>query len=451
MNKNIFIILIIVALGSNVAAQQSYSLKQCQDLVLQHSKKMKYAQMQQKKAEIIRKEAWTNYLPQVEAGFYAVQLNKRLVEFDNPAGNLPVYNGDPATLPTANQFAFLPAISLSAGDKMHTGNITAMQPLYAGGRIKTGNRLSEVGVKVSQLQVQLSKIELMAKTESMYWQIVALDEKQKTLEAYEKLLKTVEKEVKDALKAGLIDKSQVLTVGLKQNEVQLNKLKLRNGRQLALMAFCQHLGIDYDANMQLTDALPPNVAPTNLQVEAAASVPKRQEYQMLTQAVKAEELKTNLKRGEFLPEVGLGASAFYGDAMERGSNGRLARVGLFLAVKIPISNIWTKRHSLNSQVMGQKMAQNRLQETSELLKLQIQKTYYELTESYQAIALEQQKVAQQEEFMQVIRDNHKAGVMPLSKLLEAQADVQKAKSEYIDALSVYHQKVVAYKKASAQY
>ena len=97
------------------------------------------------------------------------------------------------------------------------------------------------------------------------------------------------------------------------------------------------------------------------------------------------------------------------------------------------------------------MAQNRLQETSELLKLQIQKTYYELTESYQAIALEQQKVAQQEEFMQVIRDNHKAGVMPLSKLLEAQADVQKAKSEYIDALSVYHQKVVAYKKASAQY
>lgn len=451
MNKNILIILIIVALGSNVSAQQSYSLKQCQDLVLQHSKKMKYAQMQQKKAEIIRKEAWTNYLPQVEAGFYAVQLNKRLVEFDNPAGNLPVYNGDPATLPTANQFAFLPAISLSAGDKMHTGNITAMQPLYAGGRIKTGNRLSEVGVKVSQLQVQLSKIELMAKTESMYWQIVALDEKQKTLEAYEKLLKTLEKEAKDALKAGLIDKSQVLTVGLKQNEVQLNKLKLRNGRQLALMAFCQHLGIDYDKNMQLTDALPPNVAPNSLQVEAAASVPKRQEYQMLTQAVKAEELKTNLKRGEFLPEVGLGASAFYTDAMERGSNGRLARVGLFLAVKIPISNIWTKRHSLNGHVMGQKMAQNRLQETSELLKLQIQKTYYELTESYQTIALEQQKVAQQEEFMQVIRDNHKAGVMPLSKLLEAQADVQKAKSEYIDALSVYHQKVVAYKKASAQY
>ena len=452
MNKNILFSLLIVALGSQGAlAQRSYSLKQCQDLVLQHSKKMKYAQMQQKKAEIIRKEAWTNYLPHVEAGFYAVQLNKKLVELDNPSGNLPVYNGDPTTLPTANQFAFLPAISLSAGDRMHTGNITAMQPLYAGGRIKTGNRLSEVGVKVSQLQVKLSKIELMSKTESMYWQIVALDEKQKTLDAYENLLKTVEKEAKDALKAGLIDKSEVLKVGLKQNEVQLNKLKLKNGRQLALMAFCQHLGIEYDPTMQLNDALPPNVAPSSLEIEAAASVPKRQEYQMLTQAVKAEELKTNLKRGEFLPEVGLGASAFYSDAMENGSDGRLARVGIFLAVKIPISNIWTKRHSMSGQVMGEKMAQNRLEETTELLKLQIQKNYYELTESYQAIALEQQKVAQQEEFMQTIRDNHKAGVVPLSKLLEAQADVQKAKSEYIDALSTYHQKVVAYKKASAQY
>lgn len=452
MNKHIILTLIFSLWGGAVAtAQQGYSLQQCKDLVLQHSKKMKYAHLQQQKAEAVRKEAWMHHLPKVEAGFYAVQLNKKMIEFENPSGNLPVYNGDPRTLPTATQFAFLPAISLGAGDRMHTGNITVMQPLYAGGRIKTGNRLSELGVAVSKLQVSLSKTELIAKTESMYWQIVALDEKQKTLDAYDKLLATVLKEVNDARKAGLIDKTDILKVKLKQSEVDLNKLKLKNGRQLALMAFCQHLGIDYNENIRLTDDLPAAGVPQSMQAEAAASVPKRTEYQLLQQVVKAEEMKTQLERGHFLPEVGLGASAFYSDAMEHGSNGRLARVGVFLAVKIPISNVWSKRHSLKKHVLGEKMAQNRLEETKELLKLQIQKTYYELTESAQGIALAQKKVRQYEELLQTIKDRRKAGVVPLSKLLEAQADVQKAKSEHIDALSNYHQKAVAYKQATARY
>lgn len=452
MNKNIYIIIAFTLWGLPGAfAQNTYSLQQCKDLVLKHSKKMKRAHLQQRKAETVRKGAFMHYFPQLEAGFYAVGMNKKLVEFDNPAGNLPVYNGDPATLPGANQFAFLPAISLSAVNKMHTGHITAMQPIYAGGRIKTGNKLSELGVEVSKLKVSLSKTELLAKTESMYWQIAAIGEKEKTLEAYQKLLAEAAKEANDALKAGLIDKSEVLKVGLKQNEVALNKHRLENGKQLALMAFCQHLGIDYTQGMELTDNLPPNYAPRDIQTEAAASVPKRQEYKMLKQAAKAEELKTKMKKAEFLPEVGVGASAFYSDIMEQGSKGRMGRIGVFLAVKIPISNVWSKQYSLKEHYLSEEVLQNQIEETSELLTLQIQKTYYDLTESYKAIALEQKKVAQHKEFLQVISDNHKAGVLPLSKLLEAQADVQKAKSEYIDALSNYHQKVVAYKKATAQY
>lgn len=442
----------ILTIGSqNIVAQSNYSLQQCKDLVLQHNKKMKYAQLRQKKAETARKNAFMNYFPQVEAGFYAMRLNKKLVEFNNPSGNLPVYNGDPATLPAANQFAFLPAISLAAVDKMHTGNITAIQPVYAGGRLKTGNRLAELGVKVSQLQGSLSKVALLAKTEHMYWQIVALNEKQVTLNAYEKLLETVSKEASDAFKAGLIGKSEVLKVGLKQHEIKLQQLKLKNGKQLALMAFCQHLGVGYQENIVLIDSFPSNITPQGMYVEATANVPQRKEYQLLQQAANAEELKTKLKRGEFMPEVGVGATAFYTDLMEQGNDGRIGRVGVFLAIKIPISNVWSKNYSLKEHYLGEKMAQNRLQETAELLKLQIQKNYYELTESYQEIDLAQKKVLQQQEYLQTVQDNYKAGIAPLSKLLEAQAEVQKAKSEQIDAISKYHQMIVAYKKATAQY
>ncbi len=134
------------------------------------------------------------------------------------------------------------------------GAATAVQPLFAGGRIIAGNQLAALGVEVSNEKKVLSENEVLLKTEEQYWQIVSLQEKMKTLQVVEQMLDSLYREANDAWKAGLINRNDVLKVTLKQSEVSVSRLKLENGIRLASMAFCQYMGISFDNSMQLSDS-----------------------------------------------------------------------------------------------------------------------------------------------------------------------------------------------------
>ena len=52
--------------------------------------------------------------------------------------------------------------------------LTFMQPLYAGGRITTGNKLAKAGIKAAELKHEVNLREKREEIEKSYWEIVAL-------------------------------------------------------------------------------------------------------------------------------------------------------------------------------------------------------------------------------------------------------------------------------------
>ena len=164
------------------------------------------------------------------------------MEIQTTGGDLPVYDGNPANLASATQFAYFPSSTMGLMKKGTVGFVNAIQPVFTGGRIINGNRLATLGVEVSEFKGKMTNDEILLKTEEQYWQIVCLEEKAKTIDSYEALLRNLSGQVEDAFKSGLALKNDVLKVNLKLSEVLLNKTKLENGRKLALMAFCQYTG-----------------------------------------------------------------------------------------------------------------------------------------------------------------------------------------------------------------
>jgi outer membrane protein TolC len=73
------------------------------------------------------------------------------------------------------------------GDTRFGFNATAtlMQPIYAGGRINTGNRLAKVGVKAAELKHEVNLRQKREEIEKLYWEIVALEEKRQTIKHLE--------------------------------------------------------------------------------------------------------------------------------------------------------------------------------------------------------------------------------------------------------------------------
>jgi len=439
--KNIilYIILGIIFVSVPVTAQ-NIKLDSAKVLVLENNKRIKDAQYKLKASEKVKESAFTNYFPKVSASAFAVRSSDYLLDIQTPEMNLPVYDGNPANIGTATQFAYVPSLSIQSLDYANTAVVTAIQPLYVGGQIKTGNKLANLGEEINQLQLNLTTDQVLTTTESYYWQLVALKEKQSTLESYKKLLLTLRKEVQDFYDAGLVNKSDLLKVKLELNKIEVNKLKLDNGTEMLKMVFSQYIGIPFNKTMNMNDSIVSLLPPENYFVETKMGLANRQEYKMLNKAVEAEVLQKKMTKGEYLPQIAVGVGGLYLDAYEQDNSYGLA----FATLSIPISDWWGGSYKLQEHEIKIKIAQNNLEEKSELLQLQISKAYKDLIISYKQINIAKTSLKQSLEYQKELEDTFDAGLTNTSDLLEARALTQQAKDTLIDAKSQYKIKIANY-------
>ena len=431
MKPAILSILLIMSISPLANAQNSYSLDQCKEMALQNNIEIKNKELSVKSAQSVKKAASTKYFPQVDATAIAFQFNKDLVELKMEGGNLPVYDGNPVNLPNATQFAYFPGMEMSMIDNGVVGMATAIQPIYAGLQISTGNKLANLGIEISELQLASAKNQIVLQTEKQYWQIVALEEKKKTLERYIEMVDALHKEVTDAVEAGLTTRNDQLKVELKQNELQMNVLQLDNGIELSKMSFCQFLGLEYHEGILFPGSVPQVQNPVTIYTDHSQALASRSEYQLLQKSIKAEEFKTKMTRGEHLPQVGVGATAMYMDIMDKGQT----YGGVFGTVRIPISAWWEGTHKMKERQLKEEESRNIATDNTEKLLLQMQLAKNTLAEAYRQVQLAEKSLSQAEENLKVNCDHYDAGLINVSDMLEAQAQVQQSGDKMTDALS----------------
>jgi outer membrane protein len=440
MKKNIVIYLLSI-FALPVFAQHRLTLEESKQLALQNNASLKNSALETEATKQTRKAAFTKYFPSISASGAMFGADKNLMEMSTQGGNLPVYDGNPANLLTATQFAYMPASTLGLLKKGTSGMVTAVQPIFAGGRIWNGNRLASLGEDVSELKNKLSKNEVLLKTEEQYWLIVSLNEKTKTIQRYEELLNRLQAQIEDAYKSGLTSRNDLLKVQVKRSEILFNKSKLENGRTLATMAFCQSIGIPYDSTLVLGDQLFVESPPESFLVDHTDALKNRSEYHLLESMVRAEELQSNMKLGEYLPQMAVGLSAVYMKLDE----GKDRRVGMvFCTVSIPISGWWDASHTLQERSVKEEIAANTKKDNSELLLLQMQKAWRDLNDAYKQVRLSEEAKSQAEENLKVNQDSYNNGMSNLSDLLEAQAMFQKTNDELVDSKASYRNKQVTY-------
>lgn len=434
------VIFILIAFTVMKGEAQSLSLDSCKSLSLKNNIKIRNSKLEIEASRQVKKGAFTKFFPNVSATGMYMKFDQPLIEYEMQGGNLPVFNGNPMTIPLATEFAYFPGTSISMLDKMKVGSIMATQPVFAGRRIMNGNKLASLGMRVSEQKLKLSEREVIIRTEEKYWQIVSLNEKIKTIELYKRLLETLYKDAGNAFQAGLINHNDVIKVSLKQNEILLNKIKIENGKKLAMMAFCQHLGIDYDPSITLSDSVGSCYNPSDLYTDHHKALLNREEYQMLQEGIKAERLQTRIKTGGYLPELAVGAGAFTYDINNEWSDNMM----LFGSLTIPISNWWEASHTLKERRIKEQMAQNSADTISDMLILQMEKLWIDLEESYKQVILATNAIKLAEENLKIANDNFYSGVNNVSDLLEAQAILQASSDSLTEASCNFQVKKARY-------
>jgi outer membrane protein TolC len=323
---------------------------------------------------------------------------------------------------------------MGMAQQMSLGMITAIQPIFAGGRILNGNRLADLGVAMVGDKAELTRRSALQQTEEKYWRLVTLAEKKKTLAAYDSLLATIEKQVADARKSGLITSNDELKVAVQRSRVEADAERLSNGIRLAQRDLIHHIGLPEDSTIIIVDTLAVPENPAELEKLKDGAVGRRPELMLLNKVSRAEHLQTQLKIGEMLPMVSIGGSLLALNV--QGMDGSLNAMVIGM-VNIPISNIWEGVYNVDSQRAREKMAELRYRDTDELLRIQIDKAWDDLRSAWRMSQVADKGVVQAEENLKEANDRQVNGLAPVSDVLEAQVIMRQALDNRTDSRSDY--------------
>jgi outer membrane protein len=441
MKRLLPIICLAVAASTPLTAQHVLTLDSCRNLALRGNAAVVTARLDERAAAHARTMALTRYFPTVDAGVQVFRADKELVELHTSGGNLPVYDGNPAHIPIATEFAYLPASTTSFLSRALLGSVDIVQPVFAGGRIIAGNRLAALNIEVVAARRMLAEQTVARTVEEHWWRVVMLREKRRTLDAYETMLGALERQVADAVAAGLTVRNDLLRVQLARADVRADRSKLENGITLATMALCQYVGIPYADDIVLADS---NIAvedPRTLAIDHAEAVRRRPEYQLLAQSVNAAELQTDLARGEYLPSLAVGVTGRY-IQLDRNDGRTLAAV--FGTLSVPLSAWWGGAHDLERHALATESARTTQRNSIELLQLEMDKVRLDLDDAWRQIDVRTQARAQAAEHVALARDAWRQGVGTLADLLEAEADLQHTDDRLVEARTTFRTLLMHY-------
>ncbi|WP_269235552.1 TolC family protein [Flavobacterium flavigenum] len=447
--KNLQILALILTTICSGYGQTQLTVEQIKSMAVKNNSKVKNSILELEAAKQSKQEMFTNYFPKVTASAIGMKALDPLLEIKMKGGNLPVYDGSAANLAGASQFAYMPDVNMGLFNQAGLGYINVLQPLYAGGKIKTANNLTSLNVEVKEQQQHLTADEIVLKAEQQYWQVVIVKEKQKTLEGYIQFLDTLYRQVNTAFKSGMIIKNDLLKVTIKQQELQVNKIQLANERKLALMRLCQTIGAEYNPEIILSSSLADLSEPGNYFVAHNTVLAHRAEYQLFEKAVEASKLETKLKRADYMPSLGVGVTAYYLDQFESNVSG--AGNGMaYASLTVPISDWWGAKHKLNELKLRESITKNSLEDSKGLLLLQMEKSWTDVVELNEKIHLIQAALLQTEENLAVSQKSYNNGMIQLSDLLEAQVLKIETNDKLIEAKSQYKIALTKYLQVTAR-
>lgn len=401
IRKIILNISVVLALVSATDAKaQVYTLDECKKMAIENNTRTKNSGLDIEAARQEKKEVFTKYFPSLSASGTAFKADDPLIVSS-------------VTIP---QVGTLPIELIEDG---LIGMVTAIQPVFAGGKIINGNKLAQIAVDAAELQHDLSKEEVLQKTEKYYLQIVSLKAHLSTLNSVDTLLSRIHNDVNKAVEVGVASGNDLLKVTLQQNEISSNRLQLDNLLILSKMLLAQHIGCPVDS-LQRMDIAYFNTGERkdllSYYITNEESLNRLAGYKLLDKNIEAVKLQTRMKRGEYLPTFGVGASYTNENLLGKHTN----HGAVFATVSVPMTDWWGGSHALKKKRIEEQKAINEKKDLSGQLILKMQQAWNSLMEAEKQISLAQSAVKQASENVRMNRDYYNAGTSPVSDLLDAQ-------------------------------
>lgn len=382
-----------------------------------------------------QKLARTKFFPMMNASAFHYESNKALLNYSF------LEQEDIDELNKELEWGFtVEDFSISQLKKGTIAGISLIEPLYTGGRITNYNKLADLQVDARNLMKDVTDDQIVMSTEFLYYKILELHETDKTLDAMERELKNIHQDAVNIWENGIAHKNDVLSVELALDQLSALRIKTNNGCRLLRRALAKHIGMpdeDIDIDTTLNKEI---ISPEQLVTDVQTALESRNETQLLDIWVQKSVLERKIAFADMLPILAIGATASHSKILDDWNS----RVTGFVAIQVPLSTLWSERHEYKRKKIEEQKAIDFRKDKREMISLQIQDAYDNLTSTYQQTQIAQKSIVRAEENMRINREHYREGLSTMTNLLDAQRQQQQALTQYHTAVSEYLQAKTRY-------
>ena len=424
-------------------AQRVLTLEQCRDAAINHNIAVRSANRSLEKAQEQKKEAFTKYFPTVAAAGFTYHSSKDVVRGDiNTSDVIPASIA--SSIPEAIATMIPSSVPVGLMRNGTAAGITALQPVFMGGQIVNGNKLAKVGVTAAALQRQLSEREVRLTTNRYYWNVVTLQEKLRTLQQTQQMLRSLEKDVNTAVKAGVALRNDLLQVQLQENQVEAAMLEVNNGMKASRQVLGQYIGLSDSAfvvsGLEAKDST--FVLPVAMRKDPSVAAANMTESRLLEQNVQGTVLNRKLEVGKNLPSVAVGVGYDYMRLVHKDNTFGM----VFATVAIPISSWWGGSHAIRRRKIEEQEAREQFADKQQLLSIKVEKGWDDVTVAYRKTLIARKSIEQSCENLRLNQQFYHAGTGKMTDLLEAQRQVQQSRDQWVEAVAAYQLRLAEYEE-----
>ena len=434
-------------------AQNMLSLEDCRRLAIENNKKLKIADEEVKASEAQKAEAFTKYLPGIDAmGVYL--RNQKEINLLSENAYLPVgsFGADGKFMPdwkigadekplvvngqyVPDKVALLPKESMTV-DARNVGvvQVGLTQPVYMGGKIRAYNQIAGLSEQLAKSKRSGEVQNVILATDEAYWQIISLVNRKKLADKYVQTLQKFVKDVELMHTTGVATKADVLSVRVKLNEGEMVQTKVDNGLSLSRMLLNQICGLPTDTIVALEEEVTGTKVETVPEETLDEVYSRRPEVTSLQLATDIYKKKEKLALSEYLPTVALTANymsmtpSFF-DGISTKFEGMWS-VGV--GIKAPIFHWGASRKSLRNAKAQTNAMNYKLEEAKEQIELQVNQAEFKMKEVAKKLAMAEKNLERAEENLKFADLGFREGTIPVLNVLEAQTAWLTANSELID-------------------
>ena len=426
-------IVVTLSFAGQARAQRVLTLDSCRSLAKEHSRTLQQKDEEIKAAHAKKQQVMTNFFPQVAArGVYLhMQKELHLIDWDKPLGHLNFL--------IPERLRHLGTVDLR---NLWVGNVTAIQPLFLGGKIISGYKMASLAERLQGELRQTAETEVETKLDETYWQVVSLRSKERLLDQLVRLLEQTVKDVDASIDAGVATKADGLSVRTKLSEAEVKRSQVVNGLELSRMLLADLCGLSEDEPFTLAEEghlqellLSTQTAPIARDEDTEAAIERRSEIRSLRLVDSIYSKRVNIESASLFPKLyGVASYSTSNPNSFQGQKKEFAgQYYLGLMLEVPISDLFSGTFKRRQAKAEHRVKQLELAEARSKINLQIKQALRTADDARRAYTTALSAVKMAEENMRYAKAGYDEGVIPLLNYTMAQTAWMSAQDSLIDA------------------